>query len=266
MQVNVQRLSAVLVEFDVQVAAERVKTEVEKAYSSVAKSAKVRGFRPGKAPRKVLSHVFGSRIAADVAQRLVDETFPQAVSEHKLQPVSSPAIEPQKLVDNQPFSYKARFEVIPEIADVKYEGLEAKRDKVAVSDEELEEDLSRLRREHATLEPPKSPRAAAKGDVAVIDFTVEASGETVDEAGANDFQVELGGGTLIPSIEAALLGKSVGEQGQAEVDMPAQHPHPKLKGKRATFHLTLKDLKERVLPEADDEFAKDVGEFDTLEA
>ena len=80
MQVNVQRLSPVLVEFDVQVAADRVKTEVEKAYVTVAKSAKVRGFRPGKAPRKVLSHVFGPRIAADVAQKLVDETFPQAVT------------------------------------------------------------------------------------------------------------------------------------------------------------------------------------------
>ncbi len=266
MQVNVQRLSPVLVEFDVQVAADRVKTEVEKAYLNVAKSAKVRGFRPGKAPRKVLSHVFGPRIAADVAQRLVDETFPQAVSEHKLQPVSSPAIEPQKLIDNQPFSYKARFEIIPEIAEVKYEGLEAKRDKVEVADAEIDEELSKLRREHATLETPKTPRAAAKGDVAVIDFTVSVDGETIAEAGANDFQVELGGGTLIPSIEEALLGKNGGDTAQAEVDMPAQHPHPKLKGKRAIFHLTLKDLKERVLPEADDEFAKDVGEFDTLDA
>jgi trigger factor len=266
MQVNVQRLSPVLVEFDVQVAADRVKTEVEKAYSNVAKSAKVRGFRPGKAPRKVLSHVFGPRIAADVAQRLVDETFPQAVSEHKLQPVSSPAIEPQKLIDNQPFSYKARFEIIPEIAEVKYEGLEAKRDKVEVADAELDEELSKLRREHATLETPKTARAAAKGDVAVIDFSVAVDGETIPEAGANDFQVELGGGTLIPSIEEALLGKNAGDTAQAEVDMPAQHPHPKLKGKRAIFHLTLKDLKERVLPEADDEFAKDVGEFDTLDA
>jgi trigger factor len=266
MQVNVQRLSPVLVEFDVQVAADRVKIEVEKAYVTVAKSAKVRGFRPGKAPRKVLSHVFGTRIAADVAQKLVDETFPQAVSEHKLQPVSSPAIEPQKLVDNQPFSYKARFEIIPEIAEVKYEGLEAKRDKVEVTDEEVSEELSKLRREHATLETPKTPRPAAKGDVAVIDFTVEVAGETIPEAGASDFQVELGAGTLIPSIEEALLGKSATDQAQAEVDMPATHSHPKLKGKRATFQLTLKDLKERVLPEADDEFAKDVGEFDTLDA
>lgn len=266
MQVNVQRLSPVLVEFDVLVAADRVKSEVEKAYSSVAKSAKVRGFRPGKAPRKVLSHVFGPRIAADVAQRLVDETFPKAVSEQKLQPVNSPAIEPQKLVDNQPFSYKARFEVIPEIAEVKYDGLEAKRSKIEVVEAQIEEELTKLRREHATLEPPKEARGAKPGDVVTIDFGVEASGEHVDDAGANDFQVELGTGSLIPAIEEALIGKNVGDHAHAEVAMPEQHPHAKLKGKTVTFHLTLKDLKERVLPEADDEFAKDVGEFDTLEA
>src|SRR5450432_3372517 len=96
MQVNVQRLSPVLVEFDVEIAVDRVKSEVEKAYLSVAKTAKVRGFRPGKAPRKVLSHLYGPRIAMDVAQRLVDESYPQAISEQKLQPVTDPAIEPRR--------------------------------------------------------------------------------------------------------------------------------------------------------------------------
>ena len=113
MQVQVNKLSPVLVEFDVEVAADRVKSEIDKAYTAVAKSARVRGFRPGKAPRRVLAHMFGPRIAADVAQRLVDETFPQAVANNNLQPVNSPAIEPQKIEDNKPFSYKARFEIVP---------------------------------------------------------------------------------------------------------------------------------------------------------
>src|SRR5690606_7079856 len=137
MQVNVQKLSPVLVEFDVEVDADLVKKEVERAYRSVAKTARVRGFRPGKAPRKILSHMFGARVAADVAQRLVDDTFPRAVSEQKVQPVSSPAFEPQKLVDNKPFSYKARFEIIPEIDSVRYGALEAKRPKTGVSEEDV---------------------------------------------------------------------------------------------------------------------------------
>jgi trigger factor len=266
MQVNVQRLSPVLVEFDVEVTADRVKSEVEKAYLSVAKTARVSGFRPGKAPRKVLSHLYGPRIAADVAQRLVDETYPQAISEQKLQPVTDPAIEPRRLEENKAFGYKARVEVLPVIENVKYDGLEATRPKVEVNEGQVTERLDALRRSHSTLEPLKEARPAAKGDTATIDFTLSVAGTVIDDAGATDFQAELGTGTLIPQIEEALIGKSIGEQAEATVDMPAQHPHPKLAGKSAVFALTLKDLKERVLPAADDEFAKDVGDFDTLDA
>jgi trigger factor len=266
MQVNVQRLSPVLVEFDVEVAADRVKSEVEKAYTSVAKTAKVRGFRPGRAPRKVLAHLYGPRIAADVAQRLVDETYPQAISDQKLQPVNDPAIEPRKLEEDKPFLYKARVEVLPVIESVSYDGLEATRPKVEVKDGQVSERLDQLRRSHSTLQPPKEPRPAQTGDMATIDFTLSTGGVKIDDAGATDFQAELGAGTLIPEIEAALIGKSIGEQAEASVKLPDQHPHPKLAGKTAIFALTLKDLKERVLPEADDEFAKDVGDFETLEA
>jgi trigger factor len=266
MQVNVQRLSPVLVEFDVEIAVDRVKSEVEKAYTSVAKTARVSGFRPGKAPRKVLTHLYGPRIAADVAQRLVDESYPQAVSDQNLQPVTDPAIEPRKLEEDKPFLYKARVEVLPLIESVSYDGLEAKRPKVEVTPEQITERLDQLRRSHSTLEPPKAARPAQTGDVATIDFTLSTGGVKIDDAGATDFQAELGAGTLIPEIEAALIGKSVGEQAEATVQMPDGHPHAKLAGKSAVFALTLKDLKERVLPEADDEFAKDVGDFETLDA
>lgn len=264
MQINVQKLSPVLVEFNVSVPAERVKSELDRAYNSVAKNARVRGFRPGKAPRKVLVHMFGARVAADVAQRLVDDTFPKAVDEKKLQPVSSPDFEPQKIVESQPFVYKARFEVVPEIETLTYDGLEAKRPKAEVTKEMIKAEVDKLREAHSTLEAPEKPRAAKEGDVASIDFDVEVDGKVIDDAGAKDFQVELGTGNLIPAIDEALQGKKAGDMAEAEVEMPEAHPHPALKGKKATFKITLKDLKERVLPEADDEFAKDLGEYDTL--
>lgn len=264
MQVQVNKLSPVLIEFDVQVAADRVSSEMEKAYTAVSKSARIRGFRPGKAPRGILRNMFGARIAADVAQRLVDETFPQAVSKENVQPVSSPAIEPQKVEENKPFSYKARFEIVPFIESVKYDGLEARRPKLEVKDEQVAEELERLRREHSTLEPPKTERGAAKGDQVTIDFTIEVDGKVIEDAGATDFPSELGAGVLLGPIDEALTGKKVGEVAEASVEMPAQHPHPKLKGKTAVFKLTLKELKERVLPALDDEFAKDLGDFETL--
>jgi trigger factor len=264
MHVQVNKLSPVLVEFDVEVAADRVTSEIDKAYTAFGRSAKIRGFRPGKAPRRVLAHVLGARIAADVAERLVQETFPQAVANNNLQPVTSPAIEPQKVEANKPFTYKARFEIIPAIESVSYEALGAKRPKVVVTKEQIRAELERLQREHSTLEPPKEPRAARKGDQVTIDFTIRVDGKPVEDAGSTDFSVELGAGVLLGPIEEALLGKKPGESVEATVDMPATHPHPKLKGKTATFALTLKDLKERVLPAIDDELAKDVGEFETL--
>jgi trigger factor len=266
MQVTVQRLSPVVVEFNVEIDQKRVSEEFEKAYSNVARSARVRGFRPGKAPRKVLSHVYGARIANDVAQLLVNETYPQAVSKENLQPVGSPAIEQKELVEDKPFSYTVRVEVLPSIENVKYDGLPAKRVKAKVSDEEVKAELDRLRDAHATLEEPKEPRGAASGDVVTLDFVVEVDGEVIPDAGATDFRVQLGGGQMIAAIEEAITGLKVGDQKDVDVPMPAQHPHKKLRGKTAKFKVTLKALKERVRPAADDEFAKDLGEFETLAA
>ncbi len=266
MQVTLQRLSPVLVEFDVQVAADRVKSELDKAYVQVAKSAKVPGFRPGKAPRRVLSHYYGSRINADVVQKLVDETFPQAVTDHQLQPVNRPAIETQKLAEDGPFNYKARVEVLPQIESVNYEGLEAKRPKVSVADEAIDQQIESLRKAHSTLEAPAEARGATTGDVVTVELAVATGGETIDELGASDLPLELGAGQLLPEIDAALQGKGVGDVANVDVSMSAQHPHPKLKGKQASFTLTVKELKARVLPAVDDEFAKDVGDFESLVA
>jgi len=264
MQVTLQTLSPVLVEFDVEVTADRVKSELDKAYVQVARSARVPGFRPGKAPRKVLSHYYGAKIQADVVQRLVDETFPKAVTDHKLQPVSQPAIETKKLVENEPFSYRARVEILPKIESVEYEGLSATRPKSEVAEAAVDEEVDGLRRAHSTLQAPASPRPAQAGDVTVIDLAVEADGQPVDDASTTDLSVEVGAGQLLPEIDAAILGKSVGETTRAEAALSAQHPHPKLRGKTAVFNITIKEIKERVLPTVDDEFAKDVGDFETV--
>lgn len=266
MQVTVQKLSPVLIEFDVSIEADRVKREIDKAYSDVGRTARVRGFRPGRAPRSVLSHMFGRKIAADVAKRLVDETFPQAVGQQKVQPVTAPAIESQKLNEVGPFTYKARFEIVPEISGVKYDGLQAKRPKVAVTDEQVGEEIHRLRRVHSTLEPVSPPRPADKGDVVSVDFTVEVEGKAITDAQASDLQIELGSGQILPEIEQALTGQGSGAEVDVTVPMPEQHPNPALRGRSARFHITLKDVKARVLPDADDEFAKDLGDFETLDA
>jgi trigger factor len=266
MQVAAEKLSPVLLELAVEIDATRVNEELTKAYKQIAKTAKIRGFRPGKAPRKVLAHMYGARVERDVAQRLVDETYSKAIGEQQVQAVSQPSIESNSVKDNQPFSYKARVEIVPQIDNVKYDGFEVERPSTEVTKEMIAEELEGLRRANSTLEPPKRARGAKEGDLVTLDFDVVVDGETVAGAGARDFDAELGGGQLLPEIEKAVLTKKPGAEASVDIELPATHPNPTLRGKTAQFKLTLKDIKERILPQLDDEFAKDLGDFDDLEA
>jgi trigger factor len=264
MQVTVQQLSPVLVEFQVEVPANRVKTEVDKAYQELQKNARIRGFRQGKAPRDVLTHVFGERVLIDVSQRLVDDTLKEALSDKKIQPISQPAIEPQKISAGASFLYKARFEVRPDIASVKYDGFEVKRPSVKPTDEMVGAELEKLRKAHATLAEPKPARPAAKADVVTISFTIEIAGKPVKDAAGEDIQVELGSGQLLADLDEALVGMSQGDKKDVKTTFAPNHSRADFRGKSAVFHVTVKAIKERVLPALDDEFAKDIGSFKTL--
>jgi trigger factor len=265
MQVAAERLSPVLLQLAVSVTAERVNEELSKAYREISRTAKVRGFRPGKAPRTVLAHMYGPRVTRDVAQRLVDETYNKALSDQNVQAVSQPAIETNPVKDNEPFSYTARVEIVPQIESVKFDGFEVTRPSTKVTDAHLDAEVESLRRANSTMEPPKDGRPAAKGDVATIDFEVWVDGKATEGAGAKDYDAELGADSLLPEIDAALIGKTAGSTVSVEIPMSANHPNPALRGKTAEFKITLKEFKERVLPNLDDEFAKDLGDFSSLE-
>lgn len=264
MQVTVEKLSPILIQFNVEVPADLVATELDRAYTDLAKHAKVRGFRPGRAPRQILSRMFGPRVAADVSRKLVDQTFPQAVSEKKVQPVNQPQIEPSRVSAGQAFSYKARFEVVPEVEDVDYAGLEVVAPEAAAGDERVDKDLETLREQHATLEAPQGRESAEDGDVLTLDVEVSIGGKIVPEANAEGFQSDLGKGKLVPELEKELVGKAIGDHAVTTVTFPKEHPVKKLRGKKGQLQVTVKDIKVRTLPELDDEFAKDLGEHETL--
>ena len=263
MQVNVQRISPVVLELQVEVPADLVKAEVDKAYVNLGKRAHIKGFRPGKAPRDVLTHLFGPQVANDVANAIVNNTLPKVLTEKNLTPVSQPAVEAKSVDPKQPFSYTARFEVQPEIEDVKYEGFELYRPKVEVEDKSVDEQLEGLRQRHAALKAPEPARPAQKGDVATIDFSLSVDGKDVKDGGGQGVQLELGSGQALPEIDEALVGKSVGDKATAEHTFPDNHPREDFRGKKGEFAITVTDIKERVLPTLDDEFAKDIG-FQTL--
>lgn len=265
MQVAVEKLSPVLLELAVSVEAERVSSELNQAYTQLSKSARIRGFRPGKAPRNVLVRLFGTRVERDVVQRLVEDTYEKALSGQNVQAVGQPAIEPDVLKDKEPFRYKARVEIVPEVPNLNYEGFEITKPSLKVTDAALSAELEALRKANSTLEPVTDGREAQTGDLVIIDFELSVDGSEIDGAGAKDLEVELGTGQLLPELEAALVGKRAGDDATANVAMPEAHPDARLRGKLTTFSIKVKELKARILPTLDDDFAKDLGEFETLE-
>jgi trigger factor len=265
MQITVQRVSPVIMELQIEVPADTVRNEVDKAYNTLARKAHVKGFRPGKAPRNVLTQLYGPQVQNDVANAIVNTTLPKALTEKNVTPVSQPqVIEAGKVVPTLAFSYKARFEVQPEIDDVKYEGFELVRPPVTVEEKMIAEQLEGLRLRHATLKTPEPARPAQKGDVLTIDFTIDVEGKEVKDAGGQGQQLELGSGQILPELDAALMEKSVGDKFDVKVAFGDKHPRPDFRNKKADFHVSLTDQKEKILPELDDEFAKDVGQFQTL--
>lgn len=261
MQVTVEKLSPVVMEFQVEVPADRVKAEVDKAIANVQRSAHVKGYRPGKAPRQVIEHLYGGRVHQDVAQRLVDETLNKALAEKAVQPLSKPAIAPHELRPSGPFLYKARFEVRPEISEVKWEGFEVKRPKVTVEDAAIDAELETLRRSKSVLQAPEPERPAKAGDVAEITFTLSIDGK-VKETVEAPIEAELGAGQIVKELDEALVGMKAGDEKDVEVGFPDRHPSAELRGKKASFHVVVKGVKERVLPALDDEFAKDCDKDD----
>jgi trigger factor len=264
MQVQVARISPVLVELAVEVPADAVKAQVDKAYGNLQRKARVRGFRPGKAPRQVLAHLFGPQVVNDVVNAIVNDTLPKALSENNVQPLNQPHVEPGKFDHASAFTYKARFEVQPEIGEVVYEGIDLVRPPEMATEEAVNEQLELLRRQHARLEAPEPPRPAQAGDVVSIDFTLLVEGKELKEGGGEGVQLELGSGQILPELDAALAGKNVDDQLEVDAKFPGGHSRKELAGRVACFRVKVKDLKHRVLAALDDEFAKDVGNFETL--
>jgi trigger factor len=262
MQIHVEKLSPVLVEFQIEVPADRVRSEVARAYGDLQRTARVKGFRPGKAPRQVLAHLYGGRVHADVAQRLVDSTLNQALADRQVQPLNQPAIAPAELKPEEAFSYKARFEVRPDIESVKWEGFEVKRPPSVATDDMVDAEVARLRREQSTLQAPEPERPAKAADVVRIAFALEVDGKAPAGASEQEIETEVGSGEIFKEIDEALTGMSPGDKKDVSLVFSERHQNPDFRSKPAVFHVTMKEVKERHFPEVDDEFAKDCGHKD----
>lgn len=265
MNVSVNEVSSVVRELQVEIPWETVSRALERRYSELQRSARpMRGFRPGKAPRWLLEQQFGPIVQAEVAKELVSEALLKAFQERDLSPVATPEVDPGELRPGQPFTFSVRAEVRPEITEIRYEGLEVVRPVREATDDEVNEQVGRLREDSAAVRAPVPPRPAQAGDVLTVGYEVRLPDKQEPERTVEDQEIELGKGALLEKVEEALLGTSPGDEKDVEVEFPdLSRPDEEVK-RRVLFHLRVKDVREKVLPEMDDAWARDVSEHETL--
>ena len=249
----------------VEVPEDQVIKEVDSFYRELNKKAKIKGFRPGKVPRNILERHFKDYVKTEVIQKLIQESYAQALSEAKLHPVSTPLIDPGEIEGGKPFQYVATVETKPEIKLEGYIGLKIEGKKEGVKDEEVEERLKNLQNLHSQLKAISSPRPIQTGDFVILDYEATLEGKPLDEGKATDFTVEVGSGRFIPDLEERLVGLNPEEEKEVAVSFPEDYGYKKWAGKTISFHVKIKEIKEKVLPPLDDEFAKDLGDYSSLE-
>ncbi|HKP61226.1 MAG TPA: trigger factor [Polyangiales bacterium] len=265
MQSHVETLSPVLVEVKVEVPWVKVAEDLESAYRTMQRKAHIRGFRPGKVPRDVVKNVLGKSIRSEVTAELVRQGLGKAVEEHKLEPVAYQDMTPANITDGEPLTFTAKLEVRPKIEHVESSGIEVERTIDSILDSAIDAEIDRMREKAAELITPEPARPAQAGDVVTVDLKVSVDGEDRPTMGGTGRKIELGSGKLLPDLEAGLTGIEIGQSREIKVSFPDDYGYEELKGKTALFNAQATDIQSKVLPEVDDELAKDLG-YDSLDA
>ncbi|HZY63013.1 MAG TPA: trigger factor, partial [Edaphobacter sp.] len=236
------------------------------------------GFRAGKVPESLIRSKFAKEVRQEVLESLVSAPFRKELDQRQLRPVSEPQLVDMHLVEGEPFKFKAAFEVAPEFEISGYESVHVNKPDTALTDDEFQAELGRVLDAHATVEPVEEDRALAEGDWAEIQFRGEVKdlAQTVTEEGVtnksetepitgDDVLVEVGGKNTLPAFNDALRGAKAGQEMTFEVDYPADFGDQRLAGKSVSYDVTVKSIKRKIYPEKDDEFAKQLGNYESWE-
>jgi trigger factor len=266
MQTNVTELPGSRVRVDVEVPAEDVEKGVNRAARSLAREMRLPGFRKGKAPPSLVIQRLGFGAVLEEAIRdSLPEWYERALLGSAVSPVGDPSVEIVSAPEDEgePLGFRFEIGVRPKAELGEYRGLEVGRAEPDVPDDIVDREIERIRESFARLEPVE--RAAADGDALLIDFEGMLDGQAFEGGAASDYLLELGGGRLIEGFEEQLIGAEAGEERRVEVTFPPEYQAEKLAGKDAVFTVTVKEVREKALPELDDDFASEASEFDTLE-
>ncbi|GAM10665.1 trigger factor [Geobacter sp. OR-1] len=264
MQITIEELSAVKKKINFEIPSERVSAEIDKAYEKIRKKAALKGFRKGKAPHSVIEKHYSDVMADDVLRTLFNEVYYNALADHKITPVSYPELESDDVVRGDSLKFSATVEVLPAVESVEYKNLKIEKELFVSDPGKVDNRLQQIRENMAEFAPAESGAVASQGDMVTIDFTGSIDGVPFEGGHGEDAQLHLGSGQFIPGFEDQVVGMAEGEQKDIAVTFPADYHANELAGKEAKFAVSLKDIKHRKLPELDDDFAKEMGEFETL--
>ena len=267
MKTQVEQLTPTSKKLMIEIESEEVDRRIDRAYREIRKYARIRGFRPGKAPLKLLERYYGKQVTEDVQKELIGETFPKALEESELYPLNLPVLEKGPIERGKSFKYTAIMEVRPEIELGQYLGIQIEKQEVAVSDEDIQERLEQIRKSHGKLSSVEPERPVQEGDYVIIDYEAFSEGEPLEGMKATNFMTKIGNGDFHPELERGLLGAQKGEQREIHVEFEKDYYHKLLAGKAVDFRVKVVDIKQLELPELNDEFAKQLDpEVENLDA
>jgi trigger factor len=266
MQVTVNEVGGLTKKLKIVLPKEEVSKELDAGFKKIKNDARIKGFRRGKVPRHILERTYGQQVRAEVAEKLVQATYFDAVEKEKLDVVAHPEIKTPIFEEDGSFSYEAEVDTRPQFELQEYKDVEVEKEEIAVTEAEVDLELEKLRKEMAPLRSVED-RVAQENDIAIVDFDGFHEGEQMKEVHGENVNIDIGTGRHGQEFENKLIGMKKGEEASLEVDFPADSPNPVLSGKKIEFKIKVNEIKERVLPDLDEEFAKDVGEdFDSIEA
>ncbi len=264
MSLQLEKLENNMAKLTIEVPAEELEGAIEKAFRKNKNKISVPGFRKGKVPRKIIEQMYGKEVFyEDAANYLIPEAYDKAVKECEEEIVSSPKIEVTQIEAGKPFIFTAEVALKPEVKLGKYKGVKVEKAETEVTDEEVDAAIEKERENNARTISVED-RAVKDGDMTVIDFEGFVDGVAFEGGKGENYPLTIGSGTFIPGFEEQLVGANLNEETEVNVTFPEDYHAEDLKGKAAVFKCTVKEIKEKELPELDDEFASEVSEFDTL--
>lgn len=264
MDIKVEEVSNLTRKITITLPAEDVQPKLEAEYKTLRKDAKIKGFRRGKVPQKLVVKTYKQQVENEVGEKLVQDTYFDAIEKEGVDPVTHPDIKAVKYNEDGSFTYEAEVDLRPEFDVKDYKGIEVSKPSILVTEEEIELELIQMQKQNAALTSVDRP--AEEGDMVTVDFQGYENGEALPQVKSEGYSVDVGSGSMGKEFEDKLIGMKKDEEGEHEISFPEAHPNVIIKGKTILFKITVKDVKERILAEIDDEFAKDASEeFETLE-